>query len=288
MQVGKTPLRAIPSLRKLYGLPKLYIKDESANPTGTWKDRRSELIVKSAKAKGCHHLALISMGNSAYSLAHAVRYDGEIAKQTRIQVSAILPLNISPNIVREIERLGARTIRTDLSQPLSAHQVVHLTRRDSKDLPMIVTNHYHAAYSTLLDEIIEDLGPENPPDTVICPIGSGEAFNGLYEADIARQRALYADPIHIYGVNPYSRTSLADKLVGFEFSPYAQLWSILPGFKKRIIRINEDPIAPTHKIVTKHMLAEPSASIAFCGLSILKPNPDKTVVIINSGLGVGA
>lgn len=286
MQVGKTPLRQIPELCNLYGLPKLYIKDESANPTGTWKDRRSEAILKKAKAEGRDHLALISNGNAAYALAHAVRYDGNIAGKTRIQVSAIVPLDLPSVIAREIEKLDARIIRADLNQPLSAQQVVNLTRRDSKDLPMIVTNHFHNAYINLFDEIINDLGPDNPPDFILAPVGSGEGFTGIYEGDMARQRRLYADPVQVYGINPYEKNSFADKLNGFDFSPYPQIWSIIPGVRQKIKRISEEPIQPTYKIISKYMLAEPSAAVAFCGINIVNPDAEDTVVVINSGRGL--
>jgi threonine synthase len=43
---GNTPLIKIEKLCKKFGLPNLFIKDESKNPFGTFKDRRSEYIIQ--------------------------------------------------------------------------------------------------------------------------------------------------------------------------------------------------------------------------------------------------
>ena len=46
---GKTPLVKVNEFCRKFNLPNLLVKDESKNPFGTWKDRRSEMIVKKAK-----------------------------------------------------------------------------------------------------------------------------------------------------------------------------------------------------------------------------------------------
>ena len=47
----------------------LFVQDESMNPYGTWKDRRSEYIVQKALKEGISKLCLITSGNAGYSLA---------------------------------------------------------------------------------------------------------------------------------------------------------------------------------------------------------------------------
>lgn len=59
---GNTPLLKIPILCKKFNLPNLWIKDESKNPFGTFKDRRSGLIIKMAIDEHVDKLVLITGG----------------------------------------------------------------------------------------------------------------------------------------------------------------------------------------------------------------------------------
>ncbi|MEK6961499.1 MAG: pyridoxal-phosphate dependent enzyme [Nanoarchaeota archaeon] len=63
---GNTPLIKNNELTQKFGFA-ILIKDESKNPFGTWKDRRSQIIIKKAKDEKVDTLVLITSGNARLS-----------------------------------------------------------------------------------------------------------------------------------------------------------------------------------------------------------------------------
>ena len=66
---GWTPILPAPRLAKLAGLRELFIKDESQNPTQSFKARGMAAAVSMAKELGAQKLAVPSAGNAAGALA---------------------------------------------------------------------------------------------------------------------------------------------------------------------------------------------------------------------------
>src|SRR5579871_5058105 len=66
---GMTPLLPCPRLGEATGLRRLFIKDESQLPTGSFKSRGMTLAVSMAKHFGLHRLAIPTAGNAGGALA---------------------------------------------------------------------------------------------------------------------------------------------------------------------------------------------------------------------------
>lgn len=69
---GITPLSKSKELGELLGLPNLWIKDESKNPTATFKDREAGVSISRFKELGIDEFVICSTGNTAASFARAV------------------------------------------------------------------------------------------------------------------------------------------------------------------------------------------------------------------------
>jgi threonine synthase len=67
--VGWTPTYSPPELRKLHGLSSLWVKDESGNPTASFKDRASAVVVTRAQELGVQVVVTASTGNAGAALA---------------------------------------------------------------------------------------------------------------------------------------------------------------------------------------------------------------------------
>jgi threonine synthase len=67
--VGQTPLLTVPALREELGLKRLFVKDDSRNPSGSYKDRASLLVVAKAREYGITTIAAASTGNAATALS---------------------------------------------------------------------------------------------------------------------------------------------------------------------------------------------------------------------------
>jgi len=69
LPVGDTPLWAPERLRAELGVPGLWLKDDTCNPSGSYKDRASWLVAAFARKHGIREIALASTGNAASSMA---------------------------------------------------------------------------------------------------------------------------------------------------------------------------------------------------------------------------
>lgn len=66
---GGTPLHVVDNMRADFGVKELYVKNEGANPTGSFKDRGMTLGVTKALELGASAVACASTGNTSASLA---------------------------------------------------------------------------------------------------------------------------------------------------------------------------------------------------------------------------
>ncbi len=103
---GHTPLLESPALASAVGMESLWIKDESQNPTGSFKDRIAAMVIAKAQEARAETLILVSSGN----MASAVSAYGALAG---LEVVVI----VSPGVSRErcvhIAVYGARVIRVN-------------------------------------------------------------------------------------------------------------------------------------------------------------------------------
>ena len=66
---GWTPTFELPTLAAKLGLNNLWVKDESSNPTGSFKDRASAILVARAREIGAEVIVTASTGNAGAALA---------------------------------------------------------------------------------------------------------------------------------------------------------------------------------------------------------------------------
>ncbi len=268
--VGNTRLFRIQELSQYFGCENLLIKDESENPTGTFKDRRSEVIIKKAVKDGVNKLVLITSGNAGFSLA-------QFAKGTGIKIVCVVDKHLSKPTLKKLEDVCDKVIAVDLNKrELTSKDIIELARNDRKEVIRDVSNGYHDAYISIIKEIKKE-----KPDFLICPLGGGEAFVGLYNG-LKKEKMR----ISLIGVGPYKNPSLADKLCT-RFTPYiSKTASIVKEGKGEIFRVSEEKIAKNFNYCKKYIECEPSSAIVFLALNKIKNRKDKKIVVINSGRGL--
>ncbi len=161
---GGTPLHKSVRLAQLLGIKNLYLKDETRNPTGSFKDRGSSVGVSKALEIGAA-VGCVSTGNMAASLAAYAAKAGikcVILLHAETPAEKIVPLLIYgaqvislPKPYPEIYQAGL-----EISQEYGLYWV-------HSDAPMRVEGQKTCAY-----EISEQLGWQ-VPDKVIIPTSSG-------------------------------------------------------------------------------------------------------------------
>ncbi|MCS7010649.1 MAG: pyridoxal-phosphate dependent enzyme, partial [Anaerolineales bacterium] len=175
---GRTPL----VLTRLKGR-KVYFKCEYHNPTGSFKDRGSALLIAWAKARSATEIIEDSSGNAGASLA---AYAGRAGMRVRIYV----PSSASGPKLRQIEMYGAELCVVD--GPRSA--VAEAARRVAQEGAVYVSHAYLPfnlrGYATIAYEIWEQLGGRLP-GAILVPAGQGGLLLGLARGFQALQHVAY-------------------------------------------------------------------------------------------------
>ena len=261
----QTPLLEVRKLRDRFKLPGLYIKDESEQTHGTWKDRRSKLIIERALSEGVTTLVLITSGNAGYSLA-------KLAQGTGLKVVLVVDWRISPVLKNKLRDVCFRLVEQDLSSHFfTSKELISFTQLDPRETIWDVTNGFTEAYESVITEL-----KSSSPDYIICPVGSGEGFIGLSNG-IKKHRLR----TRLIGVTPSAQESVADKLTA-RWTPYADM---IVSSGNILLRISEEVIEDAHSLATEHLSCEPSSAIVFASLKSLKFEKDERMVSRNTGNG---
>ena len=104
--VGSTPLVSFPQVTRDFGVRQLYFKDDSRNPSGSTKDRASELVISRALTDGRQVVATASTGNAATALA-------AMAAGTSLQAVVFVPASAPVAKIVQMRSYGARVIAVD-------------------------------------------------------------------------------------------------------------------------------------------------------------------------------
>ncbi len=164
---GGTPLLRASRLGSKLGFGHLLIKDESRNPTGSFMDRGSTVLVSLAKERGVKTCSCVTTGNLGASLAAYCAKAG-IGAEIRIRPST------DRGKLYQMIAYGAR-IETS-SKPVK--------RSESHDRSISVTagNPYLLeGEKTTCFEIVQDLRWETP-DVIIVPVGTGGHLSMFWRA----------------------------------------------------------------------------------------------------------
>ena len=174
MRSGGTPLISFPNLQTDVGKINLYIKDDTRNPSGSLKDRATEVGIRHADELGKNTIVAASTGNAAASLAALAAY---YEKKAVI----LAPTSAPPAKLTQILQYGA------ILYPVDG------TYDDAFDLSMLVAeaNGWYSRSTginpvlaegkkTVGLEIAEQLNWQ-VPNKIFVPTGDGCIIAGIYK-----------------------------------------------------------------------------------------------------------
>jgi threonine synthase len=172
---GWTPLVHARRLGAALGMERLYVKDESLNPTNSFKARGLSAAVTRASHLGATTLSVPSAGNAANAMA-------AYAAAAGIPAKVFMPKDVKVPFIRECELYGADVtlvdgLITDAGR-IAAAQGKPLGWYDVSTLkePYRIEGKKTMAY-----ELGEQLGWEFP-DWIIYPTGGGTGMVGMWKA----------------------------------------------------------------------------------------------------------
>ncbi len=171
---------------------KLAFKAEYLNPTGSFKDRGTALLVAFLRSRGVAEAVEDSSGNAGASFA-------AYAASAGMKAAVYVPATASGPKRQQIEAYGAQLhlvpgSRSDVSEAVMKAAGMGNAYASHAYLPFNIPGYASAAY-----EIYEQLG--GAPSAVVTPAGQGGLFLGLYRGFAALKRAgLIASTPKIIGV----------------------------------------------------------------------------------------
>ena len=182
---GFTPLVRADRLAAELGLGELWIKDDTANPTGSFKDRVVSVALTKARQLGFKIAACASTGNLANSVAaHAAR--------AGMDSVVLIPHDLERAKVTMTSVYGGRVFAVEGSYDDVNRLCAELTSEQPEwaFVNVNVRTYYAEGSKTLAFEVAEQLGWQ-APDHVVVPIGSGsqltkvaKGFKELYEVGL--------------------------------------------------------------------------------------------------------
>ena len=203
--VGWTPLVAAPRLGAALGVEHLYLKDDSRNPSLSFKDRPVALALARALELGLDTLACASTGNLAGAVAAAAARNG-------LRAFVFVPASTDEGKVAGAAAYGATVVRVDGTYD----QVNRLCARLADEARWGFVNftlrpYYAEGSKTLLFECAEQLG-WRLPDHVIVPVGSGALLTRTATAAAQlRGTGLVPDtPCRIHAAQPAGCAPVSD------------------------------------------------------------------------------
>jgi threonine synthase len=169
---GFTPLQKSTNLSTELQLKSLYIKNDSVNPTFSFKDRPAGVAISRAKEINLKAVGCASTGN----LASATAAHAAVA---RLPCYIFAPADLEPVKISQALAYGAEFVAVDGTYD-DANRVASVIG-DSKGIGIVNINmrpYYVEGSKTLAYEVAEQLNWQ-VPDYLVIPVGSGAMLNAI-------------------------------------------------------------------------------------------------------------
>jgi threonine synthase len=313
--VGWTPLYPAPRLAAQLGLRHLWVKDDSRQPTASFKDRASAIAVVKARERGAEVVTTASTGNAAAALAGLCAAVG--------QRNVIFVPRTAPQAkIAQLLAYGSTILLVDGTYDqafdlcLEAAQEFGWYNRNTAYNPYMSEGKKTAAY-----EICEQLSvgakrasPLQYPDVIFAPVGDGCIIGGIHKGLRDLMALGWIDRMpRLIGVQSAGSSPLVDAwergLQGWEMAPveaHSVADSIVAGLPRdrikalravretggAFVRVEDEAILAAIPTLAQGcgVFAEPAAAAAYAGLiEAVKRglvSADDRVVVLATGSGL--
>lgn len=185
---GGTPVFRLTSLAEKLGLQNLWLKDESRNPTASFKDRASAIVVARAREIGAEVIVTASTGNAGAALAGMCASIGQKAV-------IFAPKSAPPAKVAQLLIFGAKVLLVDGTYDDAFDLTIQASNefgwycRNTGYNPFTAEGKKTAAFEIWewwLDthrELHKRIGEDadHNPLTIFVSVGDGNIISGLYK-----------------------------------------------------------------------------------------------------------
>jgi threonine synthase len=306
---GWTPIYSPDSLGKISGIKKLWIKDEGRNPTASFKDRASAVVVARTRELKAEVVVTASTGNAGAALAGMSAAVGQKAV-------IFAPRTAPPAKVAQLLVYGAQVILVDgnydqaFDLTIEAAQEFGWYCRNTGYNPFTAEGKKTAALEIWEQIIVPGLNGKRPL-VVLVSVGDGNIISGLHKGFKDLQALGWLDQMpRIIGVQAEGSAAIANAFhAGSEVITPVAAQTIadsisvdLPRDGVRAVRAAKETGGTYIKVKDSEILlaiaalgkagifAEPAGATAYAGLieaiqqgAVL---PEDPILVLNTGSGL--
>jgi threonine synthase len=306
---GWTPLYTPPVLLQTLGLQNLWIKDEGRNPTASFKDRASSVVVARARQINAEIVVTASTGNAGAALAGMAASIG--------QKAVIFAPRTAPQAkIAQLLIYGAQVILVDGNYDQAFDLTIEGSRefgwycRNTGYNPFTAEGKKTAAFE-IWETVMLGMNPSQPPLCVFVSVGDGNIISGLHKGfkDLVSLGWLEKPP-RLFGIQSEGSAAVANAFLAksevihpVNADTLADSISVdLPRDGVRAIRAavqtggayltvpDSDILKAIAELGPVGIFAEPAGAAAYAGLkkalSIDLIGPDDPVLVILTGNGL--
>jgi len=303
LKVGNTPFYEFNKLNNKDLLFRLFLKDDSQNPTFSFKDRASSIVSAYAKENNLNTIVAASTGNAGSSLAGICASQGQKAI---VMVPEKAPLAKLTQIIMYgatiVPVKGTYDDAFDFS--IKATNEFGWYNRNTAFNPLTIEGKKTVSY-----EIFEQLN-ESLPDKIFVPVGDGVIISGVYKGfeDLLNLKMIDKIPV-IVAVQSEGSNNLIRNLnnTNFEIKPSNTLADsisvdiprnfymakyYIQKYKGEVLSVSDEKILEASAVLSRNtgLFAEPAAATSFAGFldyynqNKLDNNSKNVVLLTGSGL----
>jgi threonine synthase len=308
-RAGWTPVYKPMRLAEKLGLRDLWIKDESPNPTASFKDRASAVVVARAAEIGADVIVAASTGNAGAALAG-------MAAAVGAEAVIFAPRTAPPAKIAQLLIFGARVFLVDgtydqaFDLSIQAAEAFGWYNRNTGFNPFTAEGKKTAAFE-IWEQVIRSLPEGREPLTIFIPVGDGNIISGVHKGfkDLKALGWLEQMP-RIVGVQSEGSAAVANAFhSGSEEINTVQADTLadsiavdLPRDGVRALRAaketggsyltvpDEDILTAIAELGRVGIFAEPAAAAAYAGLVKATGDgivtPDDPVLVLSTGSGL--
>lgn len=172
---GDTALLKLPHLEKSLGLENLFVKDESSNPTGSFKARGLSVAISKARELGIKKVIIPTAGNAGGAMAaYAARAD--------MQAMIYMPKDTPRANIEESRMAGAEVVLVEgLISDAAGMAGVKAREEGWFDLSTFKEPYRTEGKKIMGYELAEAFG-WTLPDVILYPTGGGTGLVGMWKA----------------------------------------------------------------------------------------------------------
>lgn len=291
---GNTPLVWTEAFGKQVGF-----KLESLNPTGSFKDRGSAVLLSWLLAAGIKEAVEDSSGNAGASFA-------AYASRAGVAGKIFIPDSASGPKRSQIESYGSQVIPVPGARSKAAEAVLQEVDQGTVYASHAYLPHGTAGVATIAYELMDDLG--GAPGTVLIPVGHGSLLLGIWlgfkalvrsgviphlprivgiqAAAIAPLFQAFQAGDEDHSIHPEGRTLAAGVAIADPFHG-AQVLAAVRESEGVLLQVEEDRIKSAHRSLAEQgIYAELTSGLVWDGLRQLPETMPDPVVCVISGHGL--